>query len=489
MVMDPVPVPPEPYAGVAETHSATVFFFGDLAYKVRKPEDLGFLDFRTREARERDCRREVALNARLSPDVYLGVADVVGPDGEVCDHLVVMRRLPPERRLSALLAADEDVRPVIRSVAHQVAALHASSPRSELADHLAGAAAMRERWEAETERLRPFAEQIFDAAQVEAVHDLAIEYVDGRGPLFERRVADGMGVDGHGDLLADDIFCMPDGPRILDCLQFDEELRLGDGLADVAFLAMDLERLGRQDLGSALLEQYGELRPDWWPTSFAHHHVAHRAQIRALVTAIRWAQGDEEAAAAARSLLDLAHRHLELGRVRLTLVGGLPGTGKSTVAEALGVASGAVVLRSDEVRKEAAGVAWHEHDADLYDEQATTATYELLLDRARTALQMGESVVLDATWNDERWRVEARSSAQQASAALLEVRCEVPAEVAADRMRRRALRGADPSDATPEVAAALAAAADPWPESRVLDTSGDEEATTARAVALVREHT
>ncbi|OWY61973.1 gluconate kinase, partial [cyanobacterium TDX16] len=262
-------VPSEPFAAVAETHSATVFFFGDRAYKVRKPEDLGFLDFRTREARELDCRREVELNARLAPDVYLGVADVTGPDGELCDHLVIMRRLPADRRLSALVARGGDVVPAIRAVAHQVAALHARSERTAEADRLAGADAMRARWEAETEALRRYVGPVFSSEDVEGVHDLAARYLDGRRRLFERRVAEGKAVDGHGDLLADDVFCLDDGPRILDCLQFDEQLRLGDGVADVAFLAMDLERLGRRDLGELLLAEYAELRPDWWPSSFA----------------------------------------------------------------------------------------------------------------------------------------------------------------------------------------------------------------------------
>ncbi|MGH9177243.1 MAG: hypothetical protein ACRD0N_01625 [Acidimicrobiales bacterium] len=89
----------EAAAAVAETHSAIVFFAGDRAYKLKKPVDLGFLDFRDRRTRGAVCRREVELNRRLAPDIYLGVADVHGPQGEVCDHLVVMRRMPVERRL------------------------------------------------------------------------------------------------------------------------------------------------------------------------------------------------------------------------------------------------------------------------------------------------------------------------------------------------------------------------------------------------------
>jgi hypothetical protein len=235
-----------------------------------------------------------------------------------------------------------------------------------------------------------------------------------------------------------------------------------------------------------LLSAYAELRPDRWPASFAHHHVAHRAQVRALVTAIRARQGDEGAVAAARGLLALALAHLEAGRVRLTLVGGLPGTGKSTVAEGLGVATGAVVLRSDEVRKEQAGVAYEERGADLYGAEQKAATYRTLLDRARGALDQGESVVLDATWGSGRWRAAARAAGADAHADVAEVCCEAPADLAADRMRRRSARGHDPSDATPEVAAALATSADPWPEAMPLDTTGTEARTVADAIAALQ---
>ena len=107
-----------PWAGFSETHSAIVFFVGDRAYKLKKPVDLGFLDFRTRAAREAACHREVELNRRLAPDVYLGVADVSGPDGAPCDHLVVMRRMPADLRLATLVSADQPVEHHLRRLAH-----------------------------------------------------------------------------------------------------------------------------------------------------------------------------------------------------------------------------------------------------------------------------------------------------------------------------------------------------------------------------------
>lgn len=478
-------------AGAVETHSATVFFLGDHAYKVKKPVDLGFLDFRRREAREAACHREVALNRRLAPDVYEGVADVRGPDGELCDHLVVMRRMPTDRRLSTLVRGGAPVEEHLRHIAHQIATLHAGSPRSPTADEAAGREATHRRWSENTDALIAHAGAIFDETVVALVHGLAARYLDGRAPLFEQRVRQGAGVDGHGDLLADDIFCLPDGPRILDCMDFDDQLRLGDGLADVAFLAMDLDHLGRPDLARQFLDAYGADRGDAWPPSLAHHQMAYRAQVRAKVRAIRADQGDREAATDARELLDLALAHLEAGRVRLVLVGGLPGTGKSTVAAAISDALPATLLRSDEIRKEgteagAASVGPVPYGEGRYTPTAVDEIYRVMLDRAEIALSLGETVVLDASWSSSRWRDDARALADRTHADLVELRCTLPEGLAEQRLQNRAAAALDPSDATPEIARIMAAHTDPWPEAHVVPTAGAVGATVEAAMVWVR---
>lgn len=478
-------------SAVAETHSATVFFFGDRAYKVKKPVDLGFLDFRDRAAREAVCHREVDLNRRLAPDVYLGVADVTDPDGVPCDHLVVMRRMPADRRLSTLVTAGHSVEMHLWHVAHQLATLHARSPRSAPADEAAGVVATRHRWDTNTDALIGLTGTVFDELTVATVHGLACRYLDGRGPLLAERVAHGRGVDGHGDLLADDIFCLDDGPRILDCVEFDDHFRLGDGLADAAFLAMDLERLGRPGLAEMFLAAYGEHAGDTWPASLAHHHIAYRAQVRAKVTAIRAGQGAPGAAAKARDLLDLAESHLDQGQVRLILVGGLPGTGKSTLAASLGDALHSVVLRSDVVRKELAGVAPDGRSPaafgeGIYSAASTAATYRALLEQARIALSHGETVLLDASWMHSSWRDAAHALAAEAFADLVELRCDAPAVVTTSRLLRRAAEANDVSDATPEIATAMAEAAFRWPTATTIDTSGDPSEATAAALSRIR---
>lgn len=477
-------------AAVAETHSAVVYFYGDRAYKVKKPVELGFLDFRTRAARAEACAREVELNRRLAPDVYLGVADVTGPDHEVCDHLVVMRRMPDDRRLSTLIVHGVDVDDDLRRLARLMAAFHARAERSPEADLAAGRQALAARWAANTAGLLADGLGVVDMDDVLEVDALAARYLEGRDPLFRQRIREGRAVDGHGDLLADDIFLLPDGPRVLDCIEFDDALRLGDTLADVAFLAMDLERLGRTDLADRFLAAYREFADDAWPASLGHHHVAYRAQVRAKVGAIRARQGGEAAAVEARALLAMARRHLEAGAVRMVLVGGLPGTGKSTLATGIGDALGASVLRSDELRKELAALPAHQpapaaFGKGLYRPEVTAATYTELLARAGVALGFGDSVVLDASWTAERWRADARDLAARARADLLEIRCSTGPSLAARRIRRRIATGGDASDATPEIAAQMAVIEDAWPAAATLDTSSGPAEALVKALALI----
>ena len=474
-------------AAIAETHSAVVFFFGDRAYKVKKAVDFGFVDFSTREAREAACHREVDLNRRLAPDVYLGVADILDPSGVVCEHLVVMRRMPADRRLSTLVGAGEPLLDELRDLARLVAALHDRSPPSEEADAAASADAQHARWSTNTAALIGEAGKIFDASTIALVHGLASRYIDGRGALFADRIARGRACDGHGDLVADDIFCLGDGPRALDCLEFDDQLRLGDGLADVAFLAMDLELLGRVDLAASFLAAYQEYAGDRWPLSLADHYIAYRAQVRAKVEAIRADQGDPTAGERARVLLDIAAAHLETARVRLVLVGGRPGTGKSTLAIGIGAAMGAVVLRSDEIRKELAAIppdsgAPAGYREGLYTPEATAETYERMLTLADIALRHGETVILDASWSDARWRDSARRIAGADCADVVELRCTAPEALAAERLVARAAAGGDPSDATPVVAASMAADENPWPTAAIIDTTRDPSTSLADAL-------
>lgn len=174
----------------------------------------------------------------------------------------------------------------------------------------------------------------------------------------------------------------------------------------------------------------------------------------------------------------------------LVLVGGLPGAGKSTLAAGIAERQGWSVLRSDEVRKDLAGLAHDEpvsaaFGEGLYRPELTADVYAALLERAGHALELGEPVVLDASWSDRRWREAAVEVARRTSSDLVELRCDAPAPLAAARIAERRERGGDPSDATPEVAAAMAASADPWPSAMSIDTAGTSTSALDQALAAI----
>ena len=458
---------------IVETHLSRLIFIDDSVYKVKRAVKTGFIDLTERVQREQVCHREVELNARFAPDVYLGVVDLM-QDGKPIDHMVVMKRLPEQRRLSALLDTP-DVAEELRGIAKLIAAVHSTAERSESINTIAGYEGVRRLWEEGLEQIASYGGEVLPTEQVDRVANLALEYLNGRKALFDERISNGRACDGHGDIQAEDIFCLDDGPRLLDCLEFSDTFRFGDVLNDVAFLAMDLERLGHRDLAELFLGFYREFAGESWHRSLEHHYVAYRAHVRAKVACIRHDQGDPQAAELARRLNFIALEHLEAGRVRCVLVGGTPGTGKTSVSRELAQRLGAVVISSDtlrdELQPERTQGANDEIGAGRYEPSFIEAVYDEMLHQAELLVSRGESVVLDASWLDPTRRARALELGARTSTPVYELRCTCPEAMATERIIRRNAAGSDASEATPTIEQALRAGAAPWLSAFILDTA------------------
>ena len=465
-----------PSTHVVETHLSRIFLTPDRAYKQLKAVTTSFVDLADPDDRLVAATREFELNQRLSPDVYLGTADV-DEGGTIVERLIVMRRLPADRQLDRLISdSDPDIDDHIRRVARLMATLHSAQP-PEHGDTARGAtlAALRANWDDSFATVEPLVGTVIPASEHQLARDLVDRYLNGRGALFEERIEQGWVRDGHGDLRAEHVFCLDDGPRLIDCLAFRDDLRITDVLLDLAFLVMDLHRLVGPGPALSLVRHYDEFAGERHPSTLAHHYVAYRAHLRAKIAAIRYGQGVAEAAQEVADYHELALQHLLVGQPRLVLVGGGAGVGKSTVAAGVADAIGAVWLRADELRKNLAGLPADEHafeqpDEGIYRPEFSDRVYRELVREAEVLLARGESVVLDATWSAEHRRVWARELAEATSSTLSEIHCQVPLAVARERIARRLASIDDPSDASPEIADHLAATFEPWPTAIAVDT-------------------
>jgi uncharacterized protein len=458
----------------SETHVSTVLFQGNWAYKVKKPVKFEFIDLSTVELREAMCHRELELNQRFAHDVYDSVIDIRNHEGVIVDHALKMRRMPANRRLATLaMQNDPGSFECVRRVARAVAAFHAEAPRSIDIARCGEPDFVGRLWQRSISDLRRFSPEVLRPELVDEIEERANRFLAGRARLFSERIANHLIADGHGDLLADDIFCLPDGPRILDCLEFDDHLRFGDVLLDVAFLVMDLEHLGRADLARAFIDSYVVHSGEHHHESLLHFYVAYRALVRAKVACLKLAE-NADMKTEALALSERTIFHLRNSSVALTVVGGLPAAGKTTIASALAESQRALLLRSDVIRKELSGRAGlsarSAFGQGIYGREFTEATYREIFRRAKIALGLGESVVVDASFNSQLWRNTAIDIAFDTHSDLREIRCVCTRSVRAKRLAERKTDGSEPSDATVEISDEMERFTDEWPGVLEVDT-------------------
>ncbi|WP_342240401.1 bifunctional aminoglycoside phosphotransferase/ATP-binding protein [Inquilinus sp. OTU3971] len=460
---------PEAYGAASvqrvETHASIVFLAGGHAYKLKKAVRFSYLDYSTPELRRAACEKELVLNRRTAPDLYLRVMPVcraasggltLGGDGAIVDWLLVMLRFDASGQFDRLARHGQLTVEMMRQLADRIADFHRSLSEEQ---QFGGPAAIAEIIVENDGNLARFGTGLFDAAAISRLTMRSLDEASRHKRLLHQRQREGHVRRGHGDLHLGNIALWRGAPMLFDAIEFSDRLACVDILYDLSFLLMDLIERSRPDLASAVFNRYLDRMPDETDGPpllplFLSIHAAIRAHVQATM-----ASGATDSAARldarrrATGYFELAGELLQASPPRLLAIGGVSGTGKSTLAAHLtpytGRPLGARILRSDVIRKQLHGVAPEDRLPDsTYTLEKTARVYDALRREADQLLASGCSVIVDATFLDPAERAAIRAVADGREVPFAGLWLDAPDSVLASRL---SVRVSDASDATPAV--------------------------------------
>ena len=448
---------------VVETHISWVFLTDHHAYKLKKPVRFEFLNFSTPKARAAACQEEIRLNKRLSTNVYLAVVPItvdsngnlkLDGKGHPIDYVLKMRRLPHKLALDELIRQKKLSYGQLNAlVDYLVGFLHATSSEDRKAESLlpesAGALPIQ------LQSSAGLCRQILSSGGPSKFMVRNYATCGWESERLLNRVRDGRIVDGQGDLRAEHVF-LETPPSVIDCVEFSEELRQVDVVDDLSCLAMDCSRLGNHELGSRLFSAYASQSGDDPPEKMIELFKSYRACVRAKVAALYLQQPD--VISRRRNVREL-HQYLQwadhhaarLGRPLLIVLGGLMGTGKSTLACALAEVIASATISTDHIRHSLFGVseAPAAFSRGHYRPDFRLQVYGEMLNRAQEYLDNGRSVVLDGTFLTNDLRLRAIELGRKHGATSVFVECECSKEKARSRIFERSATGKAYSEARP----------------------------------------
>jgi uncharacterized protein len=450
-----------------ETHISRVYLTDRHVYKIKKPVNMGFLDFSSLEQRHFFCEEEVRLNSRFCLDTYLGVEPVcigkeglhIGQPGDVVEYLVKMRRLPENLMLNRKLEEQAaDLPLAVIQIARQLADLHTALPKSNHDEGYSDLMHVRRNWDENFHQTAAFEGSSISPEGYNALQSYVKGFLEDNEELIDQRESEGWVRECHGDLHAEHI-CLTATVRIYDCIEFNRRFRVSDILADIAFLLMDIDRHSRADLANALWHAYQSGMGLLVPERLLCFYKVYRACVRGKVEAM--ASADENAGAALRREAGkraLGYFNLALGYLMppsLLITCGLMGTGKSRLAAAL-----AMPLRADLVRSDVLRLAFkHKPDEGIssgylqgpYSTEYTGNVYRLLEEKACAGLKAGHTVIVDASFADAARRRSMQDLAAECKVPFGVLFCQCPREVALARLYERMKEGTDESDGRVEL--------------------------------------
>ena len=442
-----------------QTHIGWIYVSRSFAFKLKKHVKFDFLDFTTIEKRRWACEREIALNSRLCPNIYLGLCPVYrdasgniflqrdasasAGSGEVVDWAVWMRRMPLDRMLDALLEKGSVTPRDAEVIAEALAGFHTSGRGKIAAGGLGDLDSVRANVEGNIRDVSKIDSGVLAPEALQLLTMRSRHFMDRHGDVIRKRAADGFVVDGHGDLRAENI-CLPkDGPPLLfDCIEFNDHFRVLDGALDAAFLAMDFDSRGRVDLSAAFMQRYRDLCDPQLPPALFNFYLGYRAFIKGKVTA--WiaadphvpAQQKEFSRKQSRTLFDLAVQYAIKGKPIVVLFCGVAGSGKSSLARSLAErlrceSHVATDFVRDEIVPRGAPLG------ERYMPAVSQRVYEILYERMVKALHEKRIVILDGTFTRAENRARVAKLARDHGACAVLLWADASAETIAAHVQKR----------------------------------------------------
>lgn len=439
-----------------ETHISKVFLTGNYVYKIKKPFNLGFLDFTTPEKRRHFCSQEVILNRRLTEGVYIDVVRITfkngryyldGP-GDTVEYAVKMRQLPDNRSMKYLLQKGKIDKEAVEKLAEILANFYRNAPAGNDINAVGTWETVCTNCEENFEQIEALANNIVDRQKIETIKTATHTFLNGKKELFLHRIANGKICDCHGDLRSEHIY-FTDRIQIVDCIEFNDRFRYVDSASDLAFLSMDLDFDGFSDIALHLINTYVQYAGDPEALVLLDFYKCYRACVRGKVNLFRIREGisdnleKESLVKETNRYIDLAYRYaLRFSRHTIWVVCGLPASGKSTVSRELARTFKVKIFNSDVVRKKMFKVQSEKTMAasfedGIYSKKASSLTYEKLLSLAEEDVGKGNSVILDATFSIKDQRHKALTLAKEMKSEILFVECVSSDQLLKDRLTKR----------------------------------------------------
>jgi aminoglycoside phosphotransferase family enzyme/predicted kinase len=496
-----------------QTHISDVFLAGDVVYKIKKPVNLGFLDFTTLEKRAWFCDEEVRLNRRLTSGIYLGVETITRDKdgfqlngyGRSVEHAVKMRRLPDENTLKSMLRANRVSESFLDNLIQTLVDFYKKSTLKETDMATFGSFDfIKNKCRENFQQMPDFSDTLSHKRKIKLVKSATRLFLDRHKELFDRRIDHRRICDTHGDLKTEHVYQYQGVQvQILDCIEFNQKFRYQDTASDLAFLAMDMEFLGHRPAALFLLSRYVDTANDPDLMQVIDFYKCYRAMVQVKVYHLQTENMPENADAEKARHIHKMEQYLNLGHqyaVKMAcpviwVVCGMIAAGKSTVAKKLAALFSIPLIRSDEVRKnlfddltEKSGEK--EFEQGMYAPGATSLVYGRMLLSAQAALEKGRSVILDATCRKRKERRDMVQLSKDASANIIFVECRCPDHEIKNRLKNRT-RQPSVSDAGPAHFDAIKNDTDPFddiPEDMHMPVKTDQPLDSIIDTILTGEH-